>query len=131
MAKIQIITRGESFKFGVDESCWFVLRRLDPDEFAKSRERNTKLIPALGDEPERREVNEIEVDRDLLDWIVLDWIGVEGPDGTPAECTRENKYRLPAGIKSQIFLATRAVNLQGDLELELKNLSAPSGTPVR
>ena len=129
MPKIDLISRDEAFEIG-DEDCRFVLRRLDPNVIRESRQRHTRRLEAEGPgQPPREEIDEAEVDKDLLDYIVQDWKGVLGPDGQEAPCTRENKYLLPPSVKAQILATTQVVNRQGNLTGTLKNLSAPSGAP--
>ena len=134
MPKIELISRDESFEIG-DEECAFTLRRLDPDVIAESRRRHTIRREAEEGGPvsSRRspvvEVDEREVDRDILDYIILGWRGVLGLDGAEAPCTREAKWRLPGSVKTEILVAAQAVNREGLLEADLKNLKPSSGTP--
>jgi len=136
MPKIELISRDESFEIG-DEECAFTLRRLDPDVIAESRRRHTMRRETEDGRPASVsglrspvvEVDEREVDRDILDYIILGWRGVLGLDGAEAPCTREAKWRLPGSVKTEILVAAQAVNREGLLEADLKNLKPSSGTP--
>jgi len=141
MPKIELISRDESFEIG-DEECAFTLRRLDPDVIAESRRRHTSRReteadgrgtddrrPVFGPRSPVIDVDEREVDKDILDYIILGWRGVLGLDGAEAPCTREAKWRLPGSVKTEILVAAQAVNRDGLLEADLKNWRPSSGTP--
>jgi len=130
--KIELISRDECIELR-DASGDVVLgiRRMDPDLVTECRRRHTVHHDAErpGERP-RDEVDERAVDMDLYDYLILWWRGVTLPGGAEAPCTRENKWRLPAGLKGQILTLAHAVDTKGTLELELKNSGAPSGPPV-
>jgi hypothetical protein len=127
--KIDLISRDESFEIG-DAECSFTLRRLDPDVVRESRHRHTRRLEPDGPgQRGREEVDECEVDKDILDHVILGWRGVLGVDGAEAPCTRETKWHLPGTIKGQILIAAQAVNREGVLEADLKNLRPSSGRP--
>lgn len=142
MPKIQLISRDEVFEIG-DADCAFTLRRLSPDVVREARRRHTKRIEhsaermasesdamrqALG--ALREETDEIEVDKDILDYVIQDWRGVELTDGSPAPCTREHKHSLPNSVKAEILAAVGAVNLQGDSLGPLRPLKPTSKEPA-
>jgi hypothetical protein len=134
MAKIQLISRDEVFEIG-DPDCLFGIRRIHPDILSEIRRRHTRRIEPPGPgEAERWETDEVEVGRDLLDYIIQYWRGVMGPDGQEALCIRENKLTLPASVKGEVFTAAASVNLQGDSSGPLRPLKIPpkkasAGTP--
>jgi len=124
MPKIQLISRDEVFEIG-DADCAFTLRRLSPDVVREARRRHTKRIEHSAERIEseamrhalgalRDETDEAEVDKDILDYVIQDWRGVELTDGSPAPCTRDHKHGLPNSVKAEILAAVGAVNLQGD-----------------
>lgn len=127
MPKIQLISPDESFEIG-DAECAFTIRRVHQDMIREIRRRHTRRIEAEapGQFP-REETDEAEVDRDLMDYLIQDWRGVELADGSPAPCTRENKAALPGSIRTEILMAAGAINLKGDSAGPLRPLKATSG----
>jgi len=138
MPKIQLISRDEVFEIG-DADCAFTLRRLSPDVVREARRRHTQRVEhsaeriasesdamrhALG--AVREETDEAEVDKDILDYVIQDWRGVELTDGSPAPCTRDHKHALPNSVKAEILAAVGAVNLQGDSLGPLRPLKGSS-----
>jgi hypothetical protein len=126
MPKIQVISRDEVFEIG-DADCAFTLRRLSPDVVREARRRHTRRLEAEspGQFP-REETDEAEVDKDILDYVIQDWRGVELTDGSPAPCTRDHKHTLPNAVKAEILAAVGAVNLQGDSLGPLRPLKGSS-----
>jgi len=136
MPKIQLISRDEVFEIG-DADCAFGIRRMHPDVLRDIRRQNTKRVePSVEGFGPRWETDEAEVEKDMLDWIIQYWRGVVGPDGTEAGCTRDHKWVLPGSVKTEIFAAAGAANLEGDSPGPLRPLKptskekaeAPSGT---
>ena len=130
MPKIQLISRDEVIEIG-DGECAFVLRRLSPDVVREARRRHTRRLEAesSGQFP-REETDEAEVDKDILDYVIQDWRGVELTDGSPAPCTRDHKHALPNSVKAEILAAVGAVNLQGDSLGPLRPLKGSSKAAV-
>lgn len=92
---IQIIDPEERFVLTV-EGAELHVRRLDSDSLVAIERR---LGPAAG----RKEVNE-----EVLDYVLVDWRGVESPlGGAEVPCTRENKLRLPAAVKAKVLAASQ------------------------
>ncbi len=113
MAKIEIVSRDESFLLG-DTDCSFTLRRLHPDVVPESRRRHTRRVDSgKPEDVPRLKYDEAEVNKDVYDYIIQDWRGVLAPDGALAPCTRENKWLLPGPVKEQILVVANAVNCQG------------------
>jgi hypothetical protein len=126
MPKVQLISKDESFIIG-DAEHWYRIRRPPQEIVREIRRRHTvRIEPEMPGMPFREETDEGEVDRDLLDYLVIEWGGIELTDGSPAPCTREHKAALPATEKNQIFGASGVINLSGESGGSLKNLSGPS-----
>ena len=127
MGKVQIISREEAFEVQVGDSV-FVLRRLTRDVLAESRRRHTRTVAP--DEPggtPRDEVDGEAVNDDIVDYVIQAWRGVSDHRGAEVDCTRENKLALPGTVLGELLGRSRALNMQGDLELDVKNLKPPSG----
>ncbi|MBI5523876.1 MAG: hypothetical protein HY910_14710 [Desulfarculus sp.] len=46
---------------------------------------------------------------DVLDYVILDWQGVQSPlGGAEVPCTRDNKLRLPSAVKLKVLAACQA-----------------------
>jgi hypothetical protein len=128
--RIELISRDESFEIG-DADHSYTIRRMHPDIEKEIRRRNTRWIePNVGGEMRRQELDEIEWQKDRLDYILQAWYGILGVEGKEAACTRENKWLLPVSEKMQVLVAAGALDTRGTLGTDLKNLSASCGTAV-
>ena len=74
-----------------------------------------------------REVNEVEAERDRIEYCVVDWSGINGEDGQPLACNRDNKvflyeYYPPFQLFVKSKLAALNVGAIALREQEEKNL---------
>jgi len=130
MPTIEIISDDEVLTVG-DADVEILIRRIPSEVYQEIRARHTAEVrdSERAGEPGRKVTDEPAVDRDVLDYIVMDWPKGVTAQGARVPCTRANKLRLPGGIRAQLIaMAFAAVNTHGD-EAALKNLHGSSATP--
>jgi len=100
---VEIIDRDEEFQLTIGGST-FDLRRLDPDEYERIEKLHTtwKRNRAAGG-MRYPVVDNLEVNKDLLDYCIKGWHDVINPvTKAEVECTRATKWKLPGTVKVQI-----------------------------
>lgn len=127
MKAIDLLDDQESILVG-NAHIEILIRRIPSDVYAEIRRRHTSEVAEAGG-GRRQVVDEESVDRDCLDHAVLAFRKGVRYQGRPAECTPAAKAKLPAPIRRQLLgLAFGALNLEGELEGELRNLP-PASAP--
>jgi hypothetical protein len=133
MGPIELISPNERFRLVDDEkspTIEVIYRRMPTETYDAIRARHTTTVKGA-DGIERTTVDEVEVDKDSLDYIILEWPRGFVLDGRPAACSRQNKYLVPRPIKTQLIdLAFKGINAQGEMALALRNFPASSAPPA-
>lgn len=99
---IQIIDPEERFELHM-QGASFTLRRIDSAAMVALERRHA------GNHADK----EGRLNDEVLDYILVDWQGVTSPLGeAEVPCTRENKLRLPAGVKLRILTAAQGLRAE-------------------
>jgi hypothetical protein len=111
---IEIVTEDErnEYHFG-DATIGY--RRFNSDVFERLRKKRTQQrgFDRRTGQP-RMETDEVELNKDLLDYLIIDWKGVINPvTKEPVPCNRDTKCKLPARDRAAIIEEADASKTQG------------------
>ena len=123
MGFIEIVDEEERFELRMEDTV-FQLRRLSAEIYNDIVKRHTRRSGRDRQGRWIEERNEEEIDRALLDYVIVGWKGVVHPvSKKEIECSRDMKMRLPGSVRLEILEATDARNIGGKerAEDEAKN----------
>jgi hypothetical protein len=129
---IEIVTEDERNEYHSGDAV-IGYRRFDSDVFEKLRKKRThqRGFDRRTGQP-RMETDETELNKDLLDYLIIDWTGVINPvTKEPVPCNRDTKCKLPARDRAAIIEEADSSKTQGreeQKEAEKKTSSSTQNT---
>lgn len=89
---------------GGDPNTVYTLRQLTRADYKRVMAANTKQVMNRATRGFASEIDHLAAEEDLLDYALVGWSGVVMADGTPAECSRDNKLNgLPSTVLSALL----------------------------
>lgn len=113
---IEIVSEDEKNVLAIGDSKIFY-RRFDSEVFNKIQKKWTvvKGTDRRTGQP-KRESDDKAINDELLDWLITGWENIKHPvTGADVACTKENKLKLPSGVKTQLIEHADAENTQVEI----------------
>jgi len=107
-----------------DESKGFVELRIctgdDLNDIYKRTETKKRDFKK-GQRYEHTEVNEKKRNHEMWDFMIVNWGGIQGPDGKDIKCIRENKIKLMGQSIEFMSFVTERVSQLTDMKYDFDN----------